>query len=233
MDYAALGEKLGSLLDLQCRPISITFLDAPPPGVNHVESPGPSGCAYWKRASEGEVFYTTAEDHMNCTIGAYTHGASLPAEKSAELQSTIDQMIGLSYLRAEEVGSIPHRTEPLRVAVYAPLTQSRLAPDVVLVRGNARHLMLLTEGALAIGIGPQGGLVGRPTCAFIPAAVESGHVVPSLGCIGNRIYTGLGDDELYFAIPGSRIEEFISTLEKIVGANQALESYHKGRCASA
>jgi len=136
MDYAEVGGKLENLLGLQRHAVSISFLDAVPPGIYHVKSPGPASCAYWKQASEGEVFYTTTEDHFNCTIGAYTHGAPLPSEKAAELKSTIGQMIGLGYLRTEEVGSIPHRTQPLHVAVYAPLAQSPFAPNVVLVRGN-------------------------------------------------------------------------------------------------
>jgi uncharacterized protein (DUF169 family) len=233
MDYADLGGKLENLLGLQRHAISITFLDALPAGINRVKSPSPASCAYWKQASEGDVFYTTGEDHLNCTIGAYTHGVPLLQEKAAELKSTIGQMIGLGYLRAEEVESIPHRTQPLQVAVYAPLARSPFAPDVVLVRGNAKHLMLLTEAALAAGIGPQGGMIGRPTCAFIPATIESGQAVPSVGCIGNRVYTALGDDELYFAIPGSRVADLTKELEKIVSANSTLQSFHKERCACA
>jgi uncharacterized protein (DUF169 family) len=233
MDYADLGGKLENLLGVQRHAISISFLDALPPGVNRVKSSGPASCAFWKQASEGEVFYTTAEDHLNCTIGAYTHGAPLPSEKAEELKSTIGEMIGLGYLRSEEVESIPHRTQPLNVAVYAPLAQSPFAPDVVLIRGNAKHLMLLTEAAMAAGIGPQGGIIGRPTCAFIPAAIESGNTVPSLGCIGNRVYTDLRDDELYFAIPGSRVADLTTELEKIVAANSTLQTYHKERCACA
>jgi uncharacterized protein (DUF169 family) len=233
MDYADLGGKIENLLGLQRHAISITFLDTAPAGVNRVKSSGPASCAYWKQASEGEVFYTTTEDHLNCAIGAHTHGASLPPEKATELESTVGQMIGLGYLRTEEVGAIPHRTQPLHVAVYAPLAQSTCAPDVVLVRGNAKHIMLLTEAALAAGIGPQGGIIGRPTCAFIPAAIESGHTIPSLGCIGNRVYTGLGDDEFYFAIPGSRVADLTTELEKIVTANCTLQSYHEERCCAA
>jgi uncharacterized protein (DUF169 family) len=233
MNYADLGTKLENLLGLQRHAISITFLDALPAGVDRVESPGPASCAYWKRASEGDVFCTTAEDHLNCTIGAYTHGAQLPPEKEIELKSTLGQMIGLAYLRAEEVASIPHRKQPLHVTVYAPLAQTPFPPDVVLVRGNAKELMLITEAALAAGIGSQGGIMGRPTCAFIPAAIESGDIVPSFGCIGNRVYTGLGDDELYVAIPGSKVADLTFELEKIVAANSTLRSFHEGRYAGA
>lgn len=230
MDYASLGSSLQSLLGLQSYPVSIAFLDTVPDGVNHVKSSAPAGCYYWKLASEGKAFYTMAQDHMNCTIGAYTHGVTLPEEKSAELQSTISHMVSLSYLRSEEVASIPRRTSPFKVAVYAPLTLSKLSPDAVVVRGNPKQMMLLIEAAMAAGMGPQAGIMGRPTCAFIAGVIDSGHAIPSLGCIGNRVYTDLGDDELYFAIPGSKINELVSTLEKITGANQALQGYHKERC---
>jgi len=50
----------------------------------------------------------------------------------------------------------------------------------------------------------------------------------SLGCIGNRVYTGLGDDELYFTIPGPGLAAVVSKLETIVHANNELEAYHAG-----
>lgn len=43
--------------------------------------------------------------------------------------------------------------------------------------------------------------MGRPTCMALPAALAHG-VVTSTGCIGNRVYTDMGEDELYVAVPG-------------------------------
>ena len=56
--------------------------------------------------------------------------------------------------------------------------------------------------------------------------------VTSLGCIGNRVYTGLGDDELYFTIPGAKVGEVVERLEAVLHANRQLEQYHQGRQAS-
>jgi hypothetical protein len=28
----------------------------------------PAGCGYWRRAAEGEVFYTVADDHKGCPV---------------------------------------------------------------------------------------------------------------------------------------------------------------------
>jgi uncharacterized protein (DUF169 family) len=104
--------------------------------------------------------------------------------------------------------------------------------DVVLVRGNAKQMMLIAEAAGAAGLSGDGSLMGRPTCAMIPAAMRGGHVTTSLGCIGNRVYTGLGDDEFYAAIPGSQVAPLVDKLATIVTANHELESFHRTRMSS-
>jgi uncharacterized protein (DUF169 family) len=92
--------------------------------------------------------------------------------------------------------------------------------------------MLLTEAAIVAGISPNR-VMARPTCAFLPGTLQTGRPTPSFACIGNRVYTGMDNDELYYAIPGLRIDEVVAALEKIVVANQALESFHQARCTGA
>jgi len=232
MDYAHLGKRLQRLLGLQRQAIAISFLDEAPPGVPHIKTPQPASCSYWKLASDGEVFYTTADDHLNCTIGAYTHGVALSAEKAEELESTLGQMFSLNYLRKEEVAQVSHRTRPFQVAVYAPLAQSPCEPQIVVLRGNANHFMLLTEATMGTDIGPNR-IMARPTCAFLPETLQTGQATPSFACIGNRVYTDMAEDELYYAIPGQKLAEVVSQLEKIVDANQSLRTFHQTRCASA
>jgi uncharacterized protein (DUF169 family) len=90
--------------------------------------------------------------------------------------------------------------------------------------------MLLTEAAGAAGVGTAGPM-GRPTCAALPEALRTGHGVASLGCIGNRVYTDLSDDEMYFALPGKEVVAVTEKLAGIVRANGELEKYHRGRLA--
>ena len=68
----------------------------------------------------------------------------------------------------------------------------------------------------------------NPTCASLSAALAHGAVVSS-ACIGNRVYTDLGEDELYVVIPGGDLERVANELETIVGANQKLTDYHRER----
>jgi uncharacterized protein (DUF169 family) len=93
--------------------------------------------------------------------------------------------------------------------------------------------MLVSEAARAAGIGHDGATMGRPACAMIPQAITTERAATSLACIGNRVYTGLGDDEMYFAIPGPQLVSVIGKLETIVHANQELERFHRARQASA
>jgi hypothetical protein len=74
-------------------------------------------------------------------------------------------------------------------------------PGVVLFAGRPGGVMLLQEAAVRAGVGAQVPLFGRPTCLALPAALAHG-VVASTRCIGNRVYTDLGEDELYVAVPG-------------------------------
>ena len=91
--------------------------------------------------------------------------------------------------------------------------------------------MLLLEAAGRAGVGVQPALLGRPTCMALPAAVSGGSVA-STGCIGNRVYTDLGDDELYVAMPGRDVGRIVAELAPIVTANAMLADYHRGRRAA-
>jgi uncharacterized protein (DUF169 family) len=220
------------MLGLASPPIAVAFRASAPDELPRVDAPGPSGCSYWARAAGGESFYTEAADHYNCPIGAHTHGVDLPAEKAADLHALVTTMVGLGYLTTDEVPHIPRRTSPFGVAMYGPFPQAPFMPDVVLVRGRAKQVMLLVEAARMAGIGAEIGARLRPTCAILAETMGTGQIGMSFGCIGNRVYTQLGDDELYVAIPGEKVSEIMGKLATIVAANQELERFHQARRAA-
>jgi uncharacterized protein (DUF169 family) len=223
------ANRLLTLLQLRTTPVAVTFRSTPPANVPRGAAAAPSGCTFWKHAADGQAFYTEASDHYNCPIGAYTHGIDLPPAQAKELEGILGTMFHLGYLRPEEIPDIPRRQDAFGVAVYAPLADEAFEPDVVLVRGNAKQVMLLAEAAQAAGVGAESGVMGRPTCAAIPQAIRTQRSVASFGCIGNRIYTGLGDDELYFALPGKHLGAVVEKLATIVNANIEMENYHRAR----
>ncbi len=232
MDARTAGRRLADLLNLPVKPVAVPFADAPPPGVAHVSKAGPAGCACWKQAAEGATFYTEAADHFKCPVGAHTHGVALPPGRTKELEAVVGTMVGLQYIRMEEVEPLPRRTAPFGVAVYAPFADTPTPPDVAIVRGRARQIMLFAEATRAAGLASDAAAMGRPACAVIPATLARPDAVTSLGRIGNRVYTGLGDDEPYFTIPGGRVGDVVERLETVVHANRELERYHQGRRAA-
>ena len=213
-------------------PVAVAFLSAPPAGVERIDRSAAAGCGYWKHASDGHAFYTTPEDHQNCPVGAFTHGVALPPAKVEELQSLMGTMIQLQYLRSDEVAGIPHREEPLQVAAYATLDRATFTPDLVIFRGNARQIMLLSEAARAAAAFESGTAMGRPACAMLPQALGSAAAVASVACIGNRVYTELGDDELCLAVPAKALDATLGKLETILTANAELEKFHRQRAAA-
>jgi uncharacterized protein (DUF169 family) len=233
MARASDATRLQQVLRLTSHPIAIGFLAIPPPGVSRIASPAAAGCGYWSEASSGRAFFTTAEDHHGCPVGAYTHGIAMPPNRAAEFDGTIGTMLSLEYLKSEELPLIPRRTEPANVIAYAPLAEASFEPDVILVRGTARQIMLLSEAARSAGCFSEGATMGRPACAMVAATQSQGSGLTSLGCIGNRVYTGLRDDELYFALPATKLDEVLSKVERIVSANETLEQYHRQKFAAA
>jgi uncharacterized protein (DUF169 family) len=229
-DYAQIERRLTDVLRLSRRPVAIAFRDTPPAGVLKLSGTQPSGCSFWRLASAGDVFYTVPSDHYNCPVGSYTHHMPLPSEREHELIGVLALMVGAGYLRMEEVPGMPTLPATPAVTVYAPLSQSPVAPDAVIVAGSPGRLMLLHEAATRAGKNVQP-LLGRPTCMAIPAALRGG-VASSLGCIGNRVYTGIPDDEFYVVIAGSDLNTIAGEIDTIVSANAQLAEYHQGRRAA-
>jgi uncharacterized protein (DUF169 family) len=128
----------------------------------------------------------------------------------------------------EEVSGMARLPETPGVVVYAPLGDAPVDPDVVLVAGRPGRVMLLQEAALRAGIAAPAPLLGRPTCMGLPAALAQG-VVATTGCVGNRVYTDLGEDELYVMVPGKDVARVAAEAQTIASANLKLAEYHQGR----
>jgi uncharacterized protein (DUF169 family) len=227
-DYRSIERHLSERLSLERRPIAITFRETPPPGVPKFTGTEPSGCSFWRLAAEGRTFYTVASDHYNCPIGSYTHNIPLPPERAHELEQVLGFMTSIGYVRMEEVPAIPRLLSTPGAIIYAPLGETPLDPDVVLLSGRPGKLMLLQEAAIRAGVTSQTNVLARPTCMALPAALAHG-LVASTACIGNRVYTGLEDDEIYMAIPGKDLGLVADQVQTIGAANAALLQYHRDR----
>lgn len=218
-------------LELDGEAVAIAFLQEPPTGVAAwAGGPVAAGCTFWRHARAGQTFYTEPGDHLHCAVGAHVHGIAMPEERAVELGDALELMTAAGYVDPAEVPSIPTMTEPPRYIAYGPASSANFDPDVVVVATTPGQAMLLHEAALRAGVSPMTALTaGRPGCAVLPLATQSGRSAISLGCAGNRISTGLRDEELYTAVPGHAWPSVLGALSAIHTANAAMESYYRDR----
>ena len=228
LNYREIDRIFSDVLGPDRRPVAVAFREFVPAGVEQFAGTQPSGCSYWRLAAAGRVFCTVPADHYNCPIGSYTHNIQLPEDRAPELDQTLSLMAGIGYLKMDEVPMIPRLPRTPSVVVYAPLSDTPVDPDVVLLMGPPGRIMLIQEAAQRAGVGTGAPLLGRPTCMAIPAALVGGFIV-STGCIGNRVYTDMREDDLYAVIPARDLGRIAGALETISAANATLFEYHQGR----
>jgi uncharacterized protein (DUF169 family) len=226
--YSSLESRLTENLGLTRRPVAVSTSQQP--GIPQFSGSVPAGCSFWRLAAEGRSFYTEAGDHYNCAIGCYTHNIPLPPERAAELPATIDFMTSVGYIRPEDIPGVACLKNLPGYVSYMPLSEASFTPEVVILVGKPGKLMLLLEAAARAGVQTQTSLLARPTCMAIPAALADGTTA-STGCVGNRLYTDLADDQIYIMVPGADLEKIAAELDTILDANAKLNDYHRQRKA--
>ena len=223
------ADRLTEALELSLPPIAIAFPDAVPDGVPEFDGTVPAGCVFWEEAA-ARTFATSAAHHSLCSIGIHTHHLSgAPASQPEELGAALEAMMGLDYVREEEVAAIPVLGREAKHAVYGPLGEFPLDPEVVVLFTDARQSLVLSEAVARVdgGVAPA---MGRPACAAIPHAVNGGSAAMSLGCCGARAYLdALSDDVALWALPGSRLDEYSEQIGVLAGANRTLAAFHELR----
>jgi len=229
-DWRRLEHRIGACAPFTRRPVAVTFLDSAPEGIARFTGSQPSGCSFWRLAAEGRTFYTVPSDHFNCAVGSYTHSIDPPPERATETTQTLEFMFRVNYIRPEEVAGIPRLPHTPAAVLYSALSDTPVPPSVILFACRPASAMRLHEAAIRAG--KPGALppLGRPTCMALPAALAHGTVT-SLGCIGNRVYTGLSEEDLYVAVPGVDLPDIADALEVISTANAELSAYARGRRA--
>ena len=226
--YEAIERDLTAAFGLARRPIAISFRDTVPAGVAKFSGSEPSGCSFWRLAAAGRTFYTIPSDHYNCAVGSHTHRIELPKERAGELDQTVAFMTQVHYIRMEEIPGFARLPKTPGAIIYAPLGETPVDPDVVLFLGRPARISLLLEAANRAGVGTKAPFLVRPTCSALAATLAEGAVVSS-ACIGNRVYTDLGDDELYATIRGKDLARVAAEAQTIAAANRQLSDYHRAR----
>lgn len=220
------SNQIGNALELSSPPVAISFHDVSPKNVPSFKQTVPAGCAFWEEGSR-RLFVTSTQDHELCAIGVHTHHMSEPSENyQSELQETLQAMIGLDYVREEEVAQIPVLNREARHIIYGPLAVLPFVPDAVLLFARAQQGLIISEAVQRVD-GNTPPAMGRPACAMIPQVMNTGLAAMSLGCCGARTYLDhLSDDVALWALPGGKIEAYAQAFSEIAKANKTLSGFH-------
>jgi uncharacterized protein (DUF169 family) len=228
IDYATVARTLTESLGLERSPIAICLTDTVPPGVPAFAGRVPAGCAFWQEAARG-AFATSPRDHDLCGIGTFTHNLEATEAHEADRRDALRVFADLGYVRPEDIPLIPVLPQRRRHVVYAPLAVTPLPPDVVMLFVCADQSLILAEATESLDRG-QAPAMGRPACAVVPQARNTGRAALSLGCCGARAYLdALTDDVALYAIPGARVAEYAERVSTLAHANKVLSAFHRLR----
>lgn len=217
-------------LKLTQPPVAISLAEDLPAGIAMWPGHSPAGCRFWQEAGS-RVFATVAQDHALCSIGQYTHNLDMQPAAAKDLNDALKVFGALGYVREQDIPQIPVLKSRPRYVIYGPLAAMPVQPDVVLLFVGAGQTLLLSEASQQIeaGLPPA---MGRPACAVIPQAVNSGRSALSLGCCGARAYLDvLADDIAIYAIPGAALDAFTERIAALANANAILARFHQIRRA--
>jgi uncharacterized protein (DUF169 family) len=227
-DASAIARTLADSISLSLPPIAICFTDKLPAGIRNWTGRVPAGCRFWQEAAT-EVFATSASDHDLCAIGMFTHNLETTEAQDIDRGDALKVFAELGYVREQDIASIPVLGPQPTYVVYGPLASIPLAPDVVLLFAKADQMLILSEASQQV----EGGLppaMGRPACAIVPQAFNTGRAALSLGCCGARAYLDVLTDEVaLWAIPGSKLNLYLERIVALAKANAVLTTFHQIR----
>jgi uncharacterized protein (DUF169 family) len=227
-DGSEIVRKLTESLTLALPPIAICFTDTAPAGIRNWTGRVPAGCRFWQEAAT-EAFVTSPADHDLCAIGTFTHNLEITEAHEADRGDALAVLAQLAYVREQDIPSIPVLESRPSHVIYGPLASMPLVPDVVLLFAKADQMLILSEAAQQV----EGGLppaMGRPACAIVPQAMNTGRAALSLGCCGARAYLDVLTEEVaLWAIPGSKLNDYVERIATLANANAVLTIFHKIR----
>ncbi|REK11725.1 MAG: hypothetical protein DWQ40_12090 [Actinobacteria bacterium] len=225
---AAASATLNDLLGLEFEPVAITFLDETSSnGVPRFDAPmseptedGRSGraaapCVFWIHGHES-TFDTMVEDHGNCSVGLFTHGFA-GAEDIID-KSDVGALLDVGWVTMEAFAGVEALNRRPAGVRYGPLSEASSEPDVVLLRITPKQMMAINDAV-------EVEWSGKPQCQILPRAANKGVIAASMGCALSRARTGMGDDELTVAVPGSRVDELVVALQSVRNADSAVVGY--------
>jgi len=219
-EYKDLSIKIKDKLGLDKSPVAIKLVlkeEDIPDGIPKLEK-NVRHCEMVQMASQGEIFYSTAEE-QSCKGGAGAIGLIEPPEKvkSGEMYYSLGRFSSLGSAK-RTVDAIPKIDPIMKAIAYAPLESAPFDPDVVVIICNPQQAMQLAQ-AMVYTLG------GRFEADFAGIQSICGDAVAgpyttkrpniTLGCSGSRKFADIKSDEVIVGMNGENIGCVVNALEAL------------------
>ena len=220
IDYAALSDKLTSVLGLKGSPVAIKLIrteSSLPKGLSHTNEVL-RHCEMVQKARRGFKFYATVEQHA-CKGGAGMLGViDIPENiKSGEFYYKLGRFSSIEHA-AETMQGIPRVDFKSYATAYSPLAETPFDPEVVVLVVTPSQAMMIAQANVYE-------LHSRNTADFsgiqsicgdaVAAPLMRGTVNFTLGCSGSRKYAKVSEDELIVGIPMKILPKLADAIQKL------------------
>lgn len=212
--YKVFDEKI----KLTSSPVAMKFVDSEdevPEGIELI-SEKVRHCEMVKKASFGEIFYSTYEE-QTCKGGAGALGLGDMPEKlaSGEKYQSLGRFKDLDVAKktVDKLSIIPDKKWGI---VYAPLEKANFAPDVVLIIAQPVAGMKIAQSIVfTLGDKVRANFAGiQSLCgdAVSYPYIEK-DINITVGCDGSRKAAKVLDEELAIGISADKLDEVIENLQ--------------------
>jgi len=217
--YSKWGIELKDLLDLKKEPVAIKWSTKIPRNIK--KEVGTSRfCKKLEKASNGDVFYATAEKE-DCMGGARYSGLKDVKEFPSNMRSGAF-LVGMGVYKnvpaVQRSWNHNKQIEPgiFKAISFAPLVKTEFEPDVIFIICNARQGMeILHANAYDSGKHALGADSGPICSTMATLPYLSGKVTYGFGDIGARNNTNLDPEDVMVSLPAADLQRIISNLKEM------------------
>ena len=222
----ALAQLLVDRLDLALPPVAMAFVESEPDGVAPLGKDPPSFCTLWRWAEERPM-YVTAAQHTGCEIGGMVAGFVSEEGREEHLAALLEEMCEAGQGELDEIARTPRFSGGYAGAVYGPIWDMPVAPQLALMWATLPQMGVLQEalGTILWRNNSQGAAFTRPACGVLAIANERGMPAMSLGCLGMRVYTRIPPSHFLIAIPAALLPRLRDGLAGREDAGERMEHY--------
>jgi uncharacterized protein (DUF169 family) len=225
-DYAKSSQVLMDILELKTEPVAVTLVKKgePLPEGYQVPEKNIRHCQSIMRARRGEKLLLTGEKHA-CVVGGSALGIlPIPDKvKSGEFHYNIGMFdtVAAAKKMIDERPQLDYGS--VIATAVSPLSKADIAPDVI-ITGMPEQMYWLLPVAATFFKGGKMVVELEPfqaSCAYSTVYPYLNDTLSlSIGCYGCRKSTDLEPSEMLVGFPANKLEEIVSTLEKVKGIRE-------------